>query len=113
MKLTFQMKRKTIFLMIVQKTMVSQIMGVIFIQHPRKDHFLRNSKNRRKKKRCTKRCKCYGKATMKKQEDSFDLFGKHTANEIRPLDIANVQRWVKFKIQEIIFQAQFNPHVQT
>ena len=48
-----------------------------------------------------------------KQEDSFDIFYKHIANEIQSVDNANAQRWVKFKIQEIIFQAQFNPHVQT
>ena len=47
------------------------------------------------------------------KQDSFDIFGKHIANEIRSLENANAQRWVKFKIQEIIFQAQFNPHVQT
>ena len=40
-----------------------------------------------------------------KQDNSFDIFGKHIANEIRSLDNANAQRWVKFKIQEIIFQA--------
>ena len=67
-------------------------------------------------KRWTKRCKCYGKVLQvlqalqvlrksknQKQEDSFDMFGKHIANEIRSLDNANAQRWVKFKIQEIIF----------
>ena len=53
------------------------------------------------------------KSNNQKQEDSFDIFGKHIANEIRSLDNANAQRWEKFKIQEIIFQAQFNPHVQT
>ena len=53
------------------------------------------------------------KSNNQKQEDSFDIFGKHIANKIRSLDNANAQRWVKFKIQETIFQAQFNPHVQT
>ena len=53
------------------------------------------------------------KSNNQKQEDSFDIFRKHIANEIRSLDNANAERWVKFKIQEIIFQAQFNPHVQT
>ena len=52
------------------------------------------------------------KSNYQKQEDSFDIFGKHVANKIRSLDNANVQCWVKFKIQEIIFQPQFNPHVQ-
>ena len=64
-KLIFQMKRKLIFFMIAQKTMASQIIRVIFIQHSQKDHFLRNLKNRRKMKRWTKRCKCYGKATIR------------------------------------------------
>ena len=67
MKLIFQMKRKIIFLMIAQKTMASQIMGSILIQHPLKDHFLRNLKNRRKMKRWTKRCKCYEKGTVRSQ----------------------------------------------
>ena len=53
------------------------------------------------------------KSNNQKQEDSFDIFRKHIANEIRSLDNANAERWVKFKLQEIIFQAQFNPHVQT
>ena len=53
------------------------------------------------------------KSNNQKQEDSFDIFGKHIANAIQSLENANAQRWVKFKIQEIIFQAQFNPHVQT
>ena len=53
------------------------------------------------------------KSNNQKQEDSFDIFGKHIANKIRSLDNANAQRWVKFKIQETIFEAQFNPHVQT
>ena len=26
---------------------------------------------------------------------------------------ANAQRWIKFKIQEIIYQAQFNPNIHT
>ena len=39
------------------------------------------------------------KSNNQKQEDSFDMFGKHIANEIRSLDNANAQRWVKFKIQ--------------
>ena len=52
------------------------------------------------------------KNNYQKQEDSFDVFGKHIANEIRLLDNANAQSWVKFKIQEIIFQPQFNHHVQ-
>ena len=52
------------------------------------------------------------KSNNQKQEDSFDIFGKHIANEIRSLENANAQRWVKFKIQ-IIFQAKFNPHAQT
>ena len=53
------------------------------------------------------------KRNNQKQEDSFDIFGRDIANEIRSLDNTNPQRWVKFKIQEIIFQAQFNLHVQT
>ena len=53
------------------------------------------------------------KSNNQKQEDSFDIFDKHIANAIQSLENANAQRWVKFKIQEIIFQAQFNPHVQT
>ena len=53
------------------------------------------------------------KSNNQKQEDSFDIFGKHIANEIRSLDNANAQRWVKIKIQEMILQAQFNPHIQT
>ena len=52
------------------------------------------------------------KSNYQKQEDSFDIFGKHVANKIRSLDNANVQCWVKFKIQEVIFQPQFNPPVQ-
>ena len=35
------------------------------------------------------------KSNNQKQEDSFDIFGKHSANEIRSLDNANAQRWVK------------------
>ena len=65
MKLIFRMKRKMICLMIAQKTMASQIMKVILIQHPQKDHFLRNFKNRRKIKQWTKRCNCYGKVTTR------------------------------------------------
>ena len=65
MKLIFQMKRKRICLLISQKTMASQIMRVILIQHPRKDHFRRNLKNRRKMKRWTKRCKWYRKGTIR------------------------------------------------
>ena len=53
------------------------------------------------------------KSNNQKQEDSFDIFGKHSANEIRSLDNANAQRWVKFKMQEIIFQVQLKPNVQT
>ena len=53
------------------------------------------------------------KSNNQKQEDSFDIFGNHIANKIRLLHNANAQRWVKFKIQESIFQAQFNPRVQT
>ena len=44
------------------------------------------------------------KSSNQKQEDSFDIFGKHIANEIRSFDNANAQCWVKFKIQEIIFK---------
>ena len=65
MKLIFRMTRKMICLMIAQKTMASQVIRVILIQHPQKDHFLRNLKNRRKMKRWTKRCKCYRKATIR------------------------------------------------
>ena len=53
------------------------------------------------------------KSNNQKQDDPFDIFGKHIANEIRSLDNINAQRWVKFKIQESIFQAQFNTHVPT
>ena len=35
------------------------------------------------------------KSNNQKQEDSFDIFGKHSANKIRSLDNANAQRWVK------------------
>ena len=45
MQVILSMKRKMICLMIAQKTMSSQIMRVILIQHPRKDHFLRKLKN--------------------------------------------------------------------
>ena len=65
MKLILRMKRKMICLTIAQTTMASQIIWVILIQHPQKDHFLRNLKNRRKMKRWTKRCKCYGKAIIR------------------------------------------------
>ena len=107
MKPVFWMKRKIICLMIVQKTMASQIMRVIFIQHPQKDHFLRNLKNRRKMKRWTnEELQVLRKSNNQKQEDSFDIFGKHIANEIRSLENANAQRWVKFKMQEIISPIQ-------
>ena len=46
-----------------------------------------------------------------KIEDSFDVFGRHIANEIRSLNNENAQRWVKFKTQELIFQAQFSPQL--
>ena len=65
MKLILRMKRKMICLMIVQKTMASQIIRMILIQHPQKDHFRRNLKNQRKMKLWTKRCKCYGKGTIR------------------------------------------------
>ena len=65
MELIFRMKRKVICLVIAQKTMASQRIRVILIHHPQKDHFLRNYKNQRKMKRWTKRCKCYGKATIR------------------------------------------------
>ena len=32
------------------------------------------------------------KSNNQKQEDSFNIFGKHIANEIRSLDNANAQR---------------------
>ena len=53
------------------------------------------------------------KSNNQHQEDFFDIFGKHIANEISSLDNASAQCWVKFKIQEIIFQDQFNPQFQT
>ena len=65
MKRIFRMKRKMICLMIAHKTMVLQVMRVILIQHPQKDHFLRNSNNQMRMKRWMKRCKCYGKATIR------------------------------------------------
>ena len=36
------------------------------------------------------------------------MFGKHIANEIRALNSENAQLWVKFKTQELIFQALFS-----
>ena len=46
-----------------------------------------------------------------KNEDSFDVFGRHIANEVRALNSGNAQRWVKFETQELIFQAQFSPQL--
>ena len=46
-----------------------------------------------------------------KIEDSFYVFGRHIANEIRALNSENAQRCVKFKTQELIFQAQFSPQL--
>ena len=51
--------------------------------------------------------------TNQKQDNLFKSFGKLTANKVRSLDNKNTQSWVKFKIQEIIFQAQCNPQIQT
>ena len=67
MKLIFRMKRKMICLMIAQKTMASQIIRVILIEHPEKDYVLRNLKNQRKTKQWTKclMLKCYRKAAIR------------------------------------------------
>ena len=50
--------------------------------------------------------------TSQKQDNLFESFGKLAANKVRSLDNKNIQSLVKFKIQEIIFQAQCNPQVQ-
>ena len=52
------------------------------------------------------------KGTNQKQDNLFGSFGKHIANKVRSLDNENTQRWVKFKMQEIIAHAQCNPQVQ-
>ena len=42
-------------------------------------------------------------------EDCFETFGKHVANELGSLNSELSQQWAKFKINEIIFQAQCSP----
>ena len=51
--------------------------------------------------------------TNQKQDNLFESFGKLAANKVWSLDNKNTQSSVKFKIQEVIFQAQCNPQVQT
>lgn len=46
-------------------------------------------------------------AKKRKVEDAFDIFGRHVGNEIRSLNTSYAQQWAKFKIQEVLFQAQF------
>ena len=46
------------------------------------------------------------KAQTKNEEDSFDVFGKYIAHELRLLKNKFSQNWAKFKIQEVLYQAK-------
>ena len=117
------MKRKMICLMIVQKTMASQIIRMILIQHPQKDcfrrnfqkraretfplsppplvkdYFRRNFKNRRKMKRWTKRSKCYWKATIRNRRILLIYFVStlQTKSDHWIMRMLNVRRSLNYK----------------
>ena len=41
-----------------------------------------------------------------KEEDPFDVYGRHVAYEFRVINNALAQNWAKFKIQEVFYQAK-------
>ena len=88
MKLIFRMKRKMICLMIAQKTMPSQIIRVILLSASTK-RLPKKLKNSKEDETMDEALQVLRKSNNQKQEDSFDIFGKHIANKIRSLDNAN------------------------
>lgn len=54
----------------------------------------------------SKAISCMDRAVGGSTNDSFELFGRYVASEVRAITSPQTQRWVKLQIQNILFSAQ-------
>ena len=55
----------------------------------------------------TKAIACMDKvSTSEGKDDSFELFGRYVASELRTIASTSAQRWAKLQIQNVLYNAQ-------